>query len=105
MTRSMAQPGRDEDRIIRLANQPVPSPSPRPSYAKCGRTAKSGEDHYDDHQQLRTHLADFIAAYYYGRRLKTLRGLTPFEAVRKAWTAEPERFRLDPLHQMPEPNI
>ena len=61
--------------------------------------------HYDDHEQLRAHLADFIAAYNYGRRLKTLRGLTPFEAICKAWTAEPGRFRLSPLHQMPGPNI
>ncbi len=34
----MAQPGRDEDRIIPLVNQPVASPSPRPFHAKCGRT-------------------------------------------------------------------
>jgi hypothetical protein len=61
--------------------------------------------HCDDHQQLRTHLANSIAAYNYGRRLKTLRGLTPFEAICKAWTVEPERFRLDPLPQMPGPNI
>ena len=60
--------------------------------------------HYDGHAQLRAHLADFIAAYNYGRRLKTLRGLTPFEAICKAWSADPARFRLDPLHQMPGPN-
>lgn len=28
--------------------------------------------HYDSHDQLRTHLADFIAAYNFARRLKTL---------------------------------
>lgn len=27
--------------------------------------------HYDDHDQLRRHLADFVAAYNFGRRLKT----------------------------------
>lgn len=61
--------------------------------------------HYDDHEQQGAHLADFIAAYNYGRRLKALRGLTPFEAIRKVWTADPDRFRLNPLHQMPGPNI
>ena len=61
--------------------------------------------HYETHWQLETHLTDFIAAYNYGRRLKTLRGLTPFEAICKAWTVEPARFRLNPLHQMPGPNI
>jgi hypothetical protein len=35
--------------------------------------------HYDCHDQLRTHLADFIAAYNFARRLKTLNGLTPYE--------------------------
>ena len=40
-----------------------------------------------------------------GRRLKTLRGLTPYEAICKAWSTEPSRFRSNPLHQMPGPNI
>jgi RNA-directed DNA polymerase len=31
--------------------------------------------HYDSHDQLRTHLADFLAAYNFARRLKTLGGL------------------------------
>ena len=29
--------------------------------------------HYDDHDQLRRHLADFVLAYNFGRRLKTLK--------------------------------
>lgn len=33
----------------------------------------------------------FINAYNYGRRLKTLKGLTPYEIIVKAWTREPER--------------
>jgi transposase InsO family protein len=57
--------------------------------------------HYEDHDQLRQHLADFIDAYNFGRRLKTLRGLTPYELIVKCWTSEPERFTLDPTHQMP----
>jgi len=57
--------------------------------------------HYDRHDQLESHLFDFINAYNFGRRLKTLKGLTPYEFIVKAWTNEPERFRLDPIHQMP----
>ena len=57
--------------------------------------------HYDDHGQLRTHLADFLAAYNFARRLKTLSGLTPYEYICKIWTSEPDRFILDPIHQMP----
>ena len=33
--------------------------------------------HYDSHDQLRTHLAD----YNFARRLKTLSGLTPYEYI------------------------
>ena len=57
--------------------------------------------HYDSHDQLRTHLADFMAAYNFARRLKTLSGLTPYEYVCKVWTSEPDRFIVDPIHQMP----
>ena len=57
--------------------------------------------HYDSHLQLERHLTDFISAYNFGRRLKTLKGLTPDEFICKQWTREPERFRLNPLHQMP----
>jgi transposase-like protein len=57
--------------------------------------------HYDSHDQLRTHLADFLAAYNFARRLKTLGGLTPYEYICKIWTSEPDRFILNPIHQMP----
>ena len=61
--------------------------------------------HYDTHHQLERHLADFVTAYNFGRRLKTLRGLTPYEFICKRWTIEPEKFKLNPLHQMPGLNI
>ena len=56
--------------------------------------------HYDSHRQLQSHLTDFINAYNYGRRLKTLKGLTPYEYICKIWTKDPGRFKLDPIHQM-----
>ena len=61
--------------------------------------------HYDTHEQLRRHLDDFVTAYNFARRLKTLRGLTPYEYICKMWTSEPERFTLNPIHQMPGLNI
>jgi transposase InsO family protein len=61
--------------------------------------------HYDSHDQLRQHLSDFVAAYNFGRRLKTLKGLTPYEAICKTWLKEPHRFTSDPTHQIPGPNI
>jgi transposase InsO family protein len=60
---------------------------------------------YDTHDQLRSHLADFVSAYNFARRLKTLNGLTPYEFICKAWTKEPSRFTLNPLQQMPGLNI
>ena len=53
------------------------------------------------HDQLRAHLADFIAVYIFARRLKTLSSLTPYEYVCKIWTSDPDRFIVDPIHQMP----
>lgn len=61
--------------------------------------------HYGSHQQLRHHLGDFVTAYNFARRLKTLKGLTPYEYICKSWTSQPERFILDPLQQMPGLNI
>jgi transposase InsO family protein len=54
--------------------------------------------HYDSHRQLRDHLAAFLAAYNFAKRLKTLRGLTPYERICNAWADEPDRFRYDPTH-------
>jgi transposase InsO family protein len=56
---------------------------------------------YEKHEELRTHLAQFVTAYNFARRLKTLKGLTPYEFICKCWTKEPDRFKLNPLHQMP----
>jgi transposase InsO family protein len=57
--------------------------------------------YYETHDQLRSHLADFVIAYNFARRLKTLNGLTPYEHICQAWTKQPDRFTLDPTHQMP----
>ena len=45
--------------------------------------------------------ADLMAAYNTARWLKTLGGLTPYEYIAKIWTSEPDRFIVDPIHQMP----
>jgi transposase InsO family protein len=57
--------------------------------------------HYETHEQLQNQLTDFVTAYNFARRLKTLKGLTPYEAICKAWTSQPGRFTVNPLHQMP----
>ena len=40
--------------------------------------------HYDSTRAARTHLADFVDAYNFARRLKTLKGLTPYEFICKS---------------------
>lgn len=57
--------------------------------------------HYDSHDQFRRHLDDFVAAHNVARRLKRLRGLTPYEFICKAWADEPDRFILNPHRKMP----
>jgi len=57
--------------------------------------------HYDSHSQLQQHLDQFIDAYNFARRLKTLKGLTPYEFICKAWADQPEGFVLNPHQQIP----
>jgi hypothetical protein len=52
--------------------------------------------YYDTHQQLREHLATFLMAYNFAKRLKTLQGLTPFEFIYHRWQVEPQRFKSEP---------
>ena len=61
--------------------------------------------HYSSHDELRGHLALFLDAYNFARRLKTLKGLTPYEAICRWWDTEPHRFIANPHHEMPGPNI
>ena len=87
--------------------------SPRPRHPwtngqveRINRTIKDAtvnRFHYDNHDQLRQ--LDLVAAYNFARCLKTLRGLTPFEAICKAWTDEPFGFINDPHHQISGSNI
>lgn len=40
-------------------------------------------------------------AYNFGRRIKSLDGLTLYEYICKIWTSDPEKFILNPTHQNP----
>ena len=54
--------------------------------------------YYDTHQQLRDHMATFLMAYNFAKRLKSLKGLTPYEFICQQWQKQPERFTHDPSH-------
>src|SRR5690349_7460500 len=79
-------------------------PSTNGQVERMNRTLKEAtvnRYHYDNHEQLRAHLADFVTAYNFARRLKILKGLSPHEYICNAWSKEPARFILDPIQQMP----
>ena len=53
---------------------------------------------YQNHQQLKEHLYNFLNAYNFAKRLKALKGLTPYEYIIKIWHNEPKRFKANPFH-------
>ena len=55
-------------------------------------------DFYETHKQLRTHLRDFVDAYNFARRLKTLKGPTPYEFICKSLD-----FRVPQIQYQPFP--
>jgi transposase InsO family protein len=54
--------------------------------------------YYETHDHLKEHLHAFLMAYNFAKRLKTLKGLTPYEYICKCWQKEPERFTVNPCH-------
>jgi Integrase core domain len=54
--------------------------------------------YYQTHTYLKEHLHAFLMAYNFAKRLKTLRGLTPYEYVSQCWHKEPERFAINLHH-------
>lgn len=68
---------------------------------RMNRTIKDATVHryfYQSHEQLHSHLETFLMAYNFAKRLKSLKGLTPFEFIEKIWSKEPERFIKEPSH-------
>jgi transposase InsO family protein len=54
--------------------------------------------YYQTHQHLKEHLHAFLMAYNFGKRLKTLRGLTSYEHICQCWHKEPERLTIIAYH-------
>jgi transposase InsO family protein len=54
--------------------------------------------YYDNHGQLQQHLDTFLCAYNFAKRLKTLKGLTPFQFIVKSWAEKPDDFIREPSH-------
>jgi transposase-like protein len=54
--------------------------------------------YYQSHAELKEHLQNFVNAYNFAKRLKTLKGLTPHEYIIKCWQNEPKRFIVNLNH-------
>ena len=106
--------GKIRDASCSIMRLPARTASNTGSPSQASMDQWPGRAHEPDHQgrdrqalPLRqprpapSHLADFVAAYNFARRLKTLKGLTPYEYICKRWTSQPEQFKLNPLQQMP----
>jgi transposase InsO family protein len=68
---------------------------------RMNRTLKEATVHryfYATADELDGHLQTFLAAYNLAKRLKTLKGLTPFEFICQKWQFEPHRFTSEPFH-------
>ena len=46
-------------------------------------------------------LSEVEGGIQFAEQPQTLSGLTPYEYIAKTWTSEPDRFIVNPIHQMP----
>lgn len=53
---------------------------------------------YQTHSELRQHLEMFLQAYNFAKRLKTLKGRSPYEYICDCWRENPESFHKNPHH-------
>jgi hypothetical protein len=61
--------------------------------------------YHHSHDHLKSHLHTVLLAYNFAERLKTLKGLTPYEYICKIWTTQPERFTINPFQHNVGRNI
>jgi Integrase core domain len=57
--------------------------------------------YYESHAQLQEHMAAFLNAYNFAKRLKTLAGLTPYQHLCACWQKQPKLFKSNPHHLSP----
>ena len=59
--------------------------------------------HYETTDPLNTHLQAFLRAYNFAKRLRRLKGLTPYEFICTEWRKSPTIFHRDPADLTPGP--
>lgn len=57
--------------------------------------------HYASHDVLKQHLHAYLMAYNFAKRLKAIKGKTPWQFVLSQWTIHPEYFILNPNQFLP----
>ena len=61
--------------------------------------------HYASHDELKKHLYAYLMAYNFAKRLKAIKGKTPWQFILNQWTNHPEYFILNPNHFLVGLNI
>ncbi len=56
---------------------------------------------YASHLQLKEHLHAYLMAYNFAKRLKSLKGKTPWQFIINEWRTHPEYFNINPNHFFP----
>ena len=54
--------------------------------------------HYASHDELKQHLHAYLMAYNFAKRLKAIKGKTPWQFILNQWTIHPEYFTRNPNH-------
>ena len=54
--------------------------------------------HYASHDELKQHLHAYLMAYNFAKRLKAIKGKTPWQFVLNQWKTNPDYFILNPNH-------
>lgn len=61
--------------------------------------------HYASHDELKQHLHAYLMAYNFAKRLKAIKGKTPWQFILNQWTIHPEYFIFNPNHFLVGLNI
>lgn len=54
--------------------------------------------HYASHDKLKKHLHAYLMAYNFAKRLKAIKGKTPWQFILNQWAIHPEYFTINPNH-------
>ncbi|MHC0449467.1 MAG: IS481 family transposase, partial [Candidatus Lariskella arthropodorum] len=60
--------------------------------------------YYATHEQLKIHLNAYLMAYNFAKRLKAIKGNTPWQFILKQWIDYPQYFIINPNHYFKGPN-